>query len=72
MNDLRDLLTDFVPGGILTTDHVHGSSGYDYTCSRCRQPIPDKAEIPLLFWPPGGGMLAYCDRCQVPDPGSDS
>ena len=64
-------LMDFVPGGILATDHRHRA--YAQTCSRCRQRIPDEAEVPLMLWPPDGGMLAYCDRCQIPGPkGSES
>ncbi len=60
----------FVPEGILATDHIHAPA-YDETCSRCRRPIPDE-EVPLLLWLPPDqvGMLAYCDRCQVPE--SDS
>ena len=63
-----------VPGGILASDHVHGESGYDYTCSRCRQQMSaagplDEDEVPVLIWPPTGGMLAYCARCQA---GTDS
>ena len=71
---MMDVVGAFVPEGILTTDHVHGESGYDYTCSRCRQQMPaagplDEDEVPVLIWLPTGGMLAYCARCQT---GTDS
>lgn len=50
----------FVPGGILATDHWHIGRN-DGTCSRCRKPVPDD-DVPLRLWKRGGhDMLTYCE-----------
>jgi hypothetical protein len=56
------LIEELVPGGILTTDHLHVGT-YDETCSRCRKPIPEE-QVPLLIWTNNGDdMRSYCCDC---------
>jgi hypothetical protein len=56
-------LTDFVPGGLRPTDHVHIRTN-DRACSRCRRAIDDDDELPLMLWlGDGERMLIYCWDC---------
>ena len=54
-----------VPGGVWPTDHWHVVTN-DWTCSRCREPIPDD-EVPItLSGEREDGeavMLIYCEVC---------
>lgn len=52
----------FIPGGIRETDHWHRGTN-DNTCSRCREPVPERDAPLLLFANDGEDMLIYCDRC---------
>lgn len=55
-------IDQLVPGGILSTDHVHRGTN-DNTCSRCGEDVRDD-EVPLLLWSQDGhNLLIYCERC---------
>lgn len=61
-------ISDFVPGGIRPTDHVHIRIN-DGTCSRCRREVGD--DVPLMLWIGAGeNMLIYCRTCCGRDEGS--
>jgi hypothetical protein len=52
----------FIPGGVLTTDHIHKKTN-DGTCSRCRV-VVEEGDVPLMFWVGDGhDMLIYCMAC---------
>ena len=62
-------IADIVPGGILTTDHLHRETN-DGICSRCAEIVPED-DFPLMLWTNGGSDLwIYCTRCLDPDAGS--
>ena len=53
---------NFIPGGILATDHLHVGT-HDGTCSRCRRKFA-RDETPLAFWANAGQHLwMYCNSC---------
>jgi len=58
----RATISDLVPGGIRSTDHIHKVTN-DHTCSRCRRLVGD-GELPLMLWiGVGDDMLLYCQQC---------
>ena len=62
MNVRQYSVADFVPGGILPSDHAHRVTS-DGTCSRCRREIGE-CEVPLMLWTRDGEIMwIFCDGC---------